>query len=218
MSVGESLSRWYHAYVIEGREDAVLRELEDFFSAHSITLRGNPDYHVTLSEQFLIDDANKLVANAHLRSVGEKKIFVHSFGFITHEAQNALLKLFEEPPHGTHFFLIVPTASLLLPTVRSRMQVIKASKDTQVNDNALSKQVETFLHASKADRIALVKDISIDRTKAGRFLDELEHNYAAHKKASVTLATLQTLYCAKNYIRDRGASPKILLEYLALMV
>ncbi len=209
------LKEWYHAYVIEGEERAALRELEDFFSAGGVVMRGNPDYHTATSEQFLIEDANKLMADAHLRSVGEKKIFVHSFSFITHEAQNALLKLFEEPPHGTHFFLIVPTASLLLPTVRSRMQIVKVSNRTEVNDDALSKQVKDFLHASKADRIALVKDLAADRAKAARFLDELERYYAAHEK---TQATLETLYRAKNYIHDRGASPKMLLEYLALMI
>ncbi len=209
------LKEWYHAYVIEGEERAALRELEDFFSAGGVVMRGNPDYHTATSEQFLIEDANKLMADAHLRSVGEKKIFVHSFSFITHEAQNALLKLFEEPPHGTHFFLIVPTASLLLPTVRSRMQIVKVSNRTEVNDDALSKQVKDFLHASKADRIALVKDLAADRSRAALFFDALEHVLVERTKST---ETLEALYQAKNYIRDRGASPKILLEYLALMV
>jgi hypothetical protein len=175
MTFVSGFAGWHHAYVIEGEEALVLPTLEDFFVSDGITLRGNPDYHVTLSEQFLIDDANRLVASANLRSVGERKIFVHSFGFITHEAQNALLKLFEEPPHGTHFFLIVPTASLLLPTVRSRMQVIKASKDIEANETALSKQVQTFLNANKADRMVLVKDIAADRSRAALFFDALEH-------------------------------------------
>lgn len=209
------LKGWYHAYVIEGEEALVLPKLEDFFVSDGIMLRGNPDYHVTLVEQFLIDDANKLIVNAHLRSVGEKKIFVYSFGFITHEAQNALLKLFEEPPLGTHFFLIVPTASLLLPTVRSRMQVIQTSKDAEMGDNVFSKQVQNFLNANKAERIALVKDIAADRAKAAQFFDVLEHALVKRTKST---ETLEALYRAKNYIRDRGASPKILLEYLALMV
>jgi DNA polymerase III delta prime subunit len=215
MTFVSGFAGWHHAYVIEGEESLVLPKLEDFFVSDGIMLRGNPDYHVTLSEQFLIDDANKLIADAHLRSVGEKKIFIHSFGFITHEAQNALLKLFEEPPQGTHFFLIVPTVSLLLPTVRSRMQVIKASKDIEANETALSKQVQTFLNANKADRMVLVKDIAADRSRAALFFDALEHALVKRTKST---ETLEALYQAKNYIRDRGASPKILLEYLALMV
>ena len=37
-------------------------------------------------------------------------------------AQNALLKLLEEPPENTVFFLLAPTKELLLPTVVSRAQ------------------------------------------------------------------------------------------------
>lgn len=44
---------------------------------------------------------------------------------MTTEAQNALLKILEEPPRGVFFFLLCDNASLLLPTVRSRAPVIK---------------------------------------------------------------------------------------------
>jgi len=39
---------------------------------------------------------------------------------MTSQAQNALLKLFEEPPTGVYFLLMAAEASALLPTVRSR--------------------------------------------------------------------------------------------------
>ena len=39
---------------------------------------------------------------------------------MTDQAQNALLKLFEEPPAGVYFLLLASNASALLPTVRSR--------------------------------------------------------------------------------------------------
>ena len=39
---------------------------------------------------------------------------------MTEQAQNALLKLFEEPPHGVYFILMASESAGLLPTVRSR--------------------------------------------------------------------------------------------------
>ncbi len=39
---------------------------------------------------------------------------------MTVQAQNALLKLFEEPPNGVYFFLMCSSTAELLPTVRSR--------------------------------------------------------------------------------------------------
>jgi len=41
---------------------------------------------------------------------------------MSHEAQNALLKILEEPPAGAHFVLTATSASDLLPTVTSRAQ------------------------------------------------------------------------------------------------
>ncbi len=44
---------------------------------------------------------------------------------LTVEAQNALLKILEEPPSGVYFFLLSENASALLATVRSRAPVLR---------------------------------------------------------------------------------------------
>ena len=44
---------------------------------------------------------------------------------MTPEAQNALLKIFEEPPANVYFFLLCDNASALLSTVRSRAPVLR---------------------------------------------------------------------------------------------
>src|SRR5690606_12088493 len=43
-------------------------------------------------------------------------------------ASNALLKVLEEPPEKTHFFLLTNRLSSLLPTIRSRSQILRFSK------------------------------------------------------------------------------------------
>jgi len=44
---------------------------------------------------------------------------------MTEQAQNAALKILEEPPQGVYFFLCTENASALLPTVRSRAQTVR---------------------------------------------------------------------------------------------
>lgn len=56
---------------------------------------------------------------------------------LTGQAQNALLKLFEEPPRGVYFLLLTSSASSLLPTVRSRapelrMEVFSDARMTEL--------------------------------------------------------------------------------------
>lgn len=43
------------------------------------------------------------------------------------QAANALLKLIEEPPEGSYFFLISASETSVLPTIRSRCQVLRFS-------------------------------------------------------------------------------------------
>ena len=46
------------------------------------------------------------------------------------EASNKLLKLLEEPPEGTYFFLICHKPDKLLPTILSRCQIIRMQPDS----------------------------------------------------------------------------------------
>jgi DNA polymerase-3 subunit delta' len=52
-------------------------------------------------------------------------VIVNEAQLMNAQTANALLKLVEEPPPGTRFFLIVPEISQLLPTLKSRSQVVR---------------------------------------------------------------------------------------------
>ncbi len=58
----------------------------------------------------------------------ERKVYVfENAGTMTHEAQDALLKILEEPPHFTFFILLCSNYSDLLPTIVSRTSHITLS-------------------------------------------------------------------------------------------
>lgn len=58
---------------------------------------------------------------------------------MTEQAQNAMLKILEEPPQNVYFFLCTENASAFLPTVRSRAQTIRMQvfSDKALSDYAL---------------------------------------------------------------------------------
>ena len=62
---------------------------------------------------------------------------------MTEQAQNALLKVLEEPPSYVIFLLTCGAASSLLPTVRSRAQIFRIQKE----DNPQTEESEAFLLA-----------------------------------------------------------------------
>jgi hypothetical protein len=71
-------------------------------------------------------------------------------------AQNAALKLLEEPPRGVYFLLCVTNPALLLPTVRSRCAEIGDNAGEQTQDPEALARAEDFLRlVAKGDRAGL---------------------------------------------------------------
>ena len=71
-------------------------------------------------------------------------------------AQNAALKLLEEPPAGVYFLLCTPNPGSLLPTVRSRCAVF-ARNTGDSEDPELRKKADEYLRAlARGDRLALM--------------------------------------------------------------
>src|SRR3989344_450644 len=102
------MSMEHHAYFYEGPMSVfrVYQEALEPFWAHAF-------------EQFGVDDARELRALASLKH-DEGSLFLVGAASITSEAQQALLKLFEEPQQGITFVLIV-SHGVLLSTLKSRM-------------------------------------------------------------------------------------------------
>ncbi len=117
----------HHAYFLEGE----MRE----FDALAHMLRENerfephdPGFVARQYDKFGIDEARDLIANASLKNTGGRTLFVLGVGSMTSEAQQSLLKLFEEPQQGTQFVLLLPHGTLL-PTLRSRMLDLRGEEE-----------------------------------------------------------------------------------------
>ncbi len=128
--------------------------------ASKIARLATPD--VTLHEP---SDGKKSIGVALIREIktaayikpqelGKRIFIIRQAQAMTAEAQNALLKILEEPPKNVYFFLLCENASLLLPTVRSRAPVLKMSvleDDELANYIANSNAKAADMQASSPD-------------------------------------------------------------------
>lgn len=82
-----------------------------------ITIDRNPD-----AREIYVDQIRALREDAVIMpNEAEKKVYIiHHAGCMNLYAQNAILKLLEEPPASAAFILITDSLAELLPTVRSR--------------------------------------------------------------------------------------------------
>jgi len=70
-----------------------------------------------------VDQIHEVLKKLSLRSLSSKRfVLIDSAEKMNAQSSNALLKILEEPPEGTHFILITPQWSSMLPTIRSRAQ------------------------------------------------------------------------------------------------
>ncbi|MEK7460397.1 MAG: hypothetical protein AAB628_02515 [Patescibacteria group bacterium] len=220
----------HHAHVIEGEREVLIKVLSGLLAKHmGITAKGNPDVTVEHYESFGIYEARKLSARQSRHGFGEiskdgsvaKKIFIVSTNSFTREAQNALLKTFEEPTEGTHFFIIVPHHDVILKTLRSRVVMVKPEA-TQFHDETKDIAVK-FLDSTLEERFTLIKKLTetkkgetVDREKIRRILDHVERILYTRTAGKSAGEIFREIYQTKTYLADRGSSPKMLLDNIAI--
>lgn len=215
----------HHAYFIHSFKDAVHHLKEYLKDKFGIDHSKNPDFFYERYETLGIDDSRKIKENHISKSFkqGNKRIFIIETLNITHEAQNSLLKVFEEPNEDSHFFLIMPSVHILLPTLRSRLNIIKTEEKPEEGMIALEQAIK-FLKLSKKEKVdymdELAKDISDEnknKNDAQEFLAALE--YQIYKTKGVKeKRSINAILKAREYINDRSPSIKQLLEFVALSI
>lgn len=171
------------------------------------------DTHHIIAEKFGIEDARALTIAAYKKPVaGPYRSFVIAAAAMTREAQNALLKLLEEPPQSTVFYILVPHESLLLPTLRSRLLAMAVTSASPESEFAAE-----FLKKPLADRLARIADLQKQKdVKSMQALVLGIGNLAAQKDIQLPKAALETLLFVESRLRVVGGSKKMLLEHLAL--
>jgi hypothetical protein len=222
--------RLHHAYGISGERENIKKQLFDFLNNDLKFLQAdNPDLWLGEFNVFKINDS-RTVNEAHLnRPVKyDKKVFIIIANFITKDAQNSLLKTFEEPQADTTFFLILPSFVGLIPTLRSRL-ILNNDENTGSEQNSLA---EKFLQAKVGERMNMVskllKDIKDEKsTKADaiKFVKDLERAVKNKYRLNNTqggrskyLLLMEDLEKSISYLNDESPSVKVILEYLAVIV
>ncbi len=84
-----------------------------------------------------VDMIRRLYGMTKTIETGTRFIIIDYAERMSIAAQNAFLKLLEEPGTNTHFALLTHTVSKLLPTVRSRLQLLEMQPVTPKQSNDL---------------------------------------------------------------------------------
>ncbi|MDO8407867.1 MAG: hypothetical protein Q7S95_01370 [bacterium] len=230
----------HHAFAIEAEGEQgievalgwVAREL-------GMSAKGNPDIVILKYGLFSVEDARRVIEVAAQGPLaGEMKAIIIAASRAYREAQNALLKLFEEPPPGTYLFLILPSLGGLLPTLRSRIQVLAVRGGHGVSANGGGHAVsstglqiaEEFLKASREKRSAIAKKLANGKDEEDRreYRDEalaivngIETAAYAQpvnvRRTTFYISLLEEIQVLRGYLHQPSASVRMILEHLAIV-
>lgn len=188
-----------HAILIEGENDTINLELALYISAaavctdeaapcgvckecHLAEVGSHPD--ITRVDTL---DGKKFLSVAQIRDVradafvkahsGARRVFIiENAHRMNEQAQNALLKVLEEPPKDVVFILLVPSKTMLLDTIISRC-VLLSLLATRSNDNKHTEMANTFidllLSGSEYDMLKLLVPLEKSRADAEDFFNTL---------------------------------------------
>ena len=229
---------FHHAYLLCGDKEAGKKMAEEAAMAilAEKNLESHPDFSFRRFGLFGINDSHNLTSWAATKSFfGRGKVLVMEVFSFKMESSNALLKTLEEPGEKIHFFIIVPSVENVIPTLRSRLTVIDLSSDKEELETEILETGRKFLATLPNKRLEMVKKLSaksgeeegnelisessVNKQKAIQFLNALE--FLLHLDIECPSergkgGALEELSRSRQFISDRGASAKMILEHLAL--
>lgn len=141
----------------------------------------HPDVGMVVAPKrlLLVDQMRQIEREANFRPYeGKARIFlIEDADKLNDSSANALLKVLEEPPDTSHIFLITSRPAMLLPTIRSRCQMIRFSPlgPEEIEKHLVENKLATAAEARTRARLA--------RGSLGRAIEQDFDEYVSQREA-----------------------------------
>ncbi len=159
-------------------------------------------------------------------SRADKKVLViMQAELLTLDAQNALLKLLEEPPLGTTIFLCATSAMSFLPTVLSRCRIVHLGEKESLSEERKKELLTLLALAYKGnitDSLVFAETLSNKKIELPNTLEELletGRERLLENPKDIRLADiLTTLQKAYHISQTTNVAPRMILEHMLLSI
>lgn len=180
---------------------------------------------VTREKAIGIEDVRVMKRTAFFKPIrgDAKAIIVKDAHTATIAAQNAMLKVLEEPPATTLIILSATKKGFLLPTIVSRCDVIdhtrygsEYSREGTNHRMSLS-SLQSF---AEGERLRLAQEVAVDKDVALTWLEQMilaaRQELLAHPSRPHLLTSLRAFQKMHTSIETTNVSPRFALENLLL--
>ena len=224
-----------HAILIEGEEGLGKKTLAKFIAkaclckdesspcftcktCHLIEVGSHPDFQVITPDgsQIKVDQVRELRMEAFLTPMAaDGRVFIiESAHTMNDAAQNALLKILEEPPQGVTFILLAKSAKLLLETIRSRCVSFSLSPVPFEEDGINKVATLAGVSYSDAQSLLIATDGNIGRAISSANEDTVFLSGVAFELLTLAAAKdrLGILNVLQPYVKDRAKVLELIFE------
>lgn len=177
------------------------------------------DVTLIVPEQSTIPIERIRTLYAETRSVHKQPqvIIIDDADTLSHEAQNALLKLLEEPVENVYFILTTHVLEDLLPTIRSRVQIVEVKLLSQNQCEHLLDGLKLTDAKKRSQALFLASGLPAELTRLGKSEDYFagQVRFVEDARAIVQGNLYDRLRIAANY-SDRTAALRLIsvIEHL----
>lgn len=166
-----------------------------------------------------VDIMRRLYDDVRIKLPG-KRIFVIDYAErANHAAQNAFLKLLEEPAEGIHFILLSHTTDNILPTILSRVSQINIKPITNEQSNELLDELKVFDAVKRSQLLFIANGLPSELIRLVGDEKYFESRVGIIRDAREMLrgTTYQKLHIAQKYKDDRQAALALLNNMLKII-
>lgn len=210
------LSDLHHAYIIYGKHSEARSMIHTWLTKQDKEV----ELIIATYDTLAIGDVRTLKKSVYNKNNEHPHILMLMCNNIGFESEHALLKILEEPSEGTHICITVPPHITFLPTILSRTHEIYLDNHTYHQDEYT---LESFIKDPAHARIDKFKKLfSATQNKTPMTSDHMyalcaQYENYIHDK-NLPKKNLDYLYTAMKYLLQKGSSPKIIAEYLSIMI
>jgi DNA polymerase III delta prime subunit len=163
----------------------------------------------------------------------DKLVVLGDAQLLTPEAQNALLKVLEEPPAHTYIILGTDTKEALLPTILSRCQIIElkteGKKISEKTRDELTLFIASLPELTIGGRLKQAEQLAKDKEKAINWIESLililreqlldsykQTEIPSHTTFNFQLSTLNSFQSLYTVLKTTNVNPRFAIEHTLL--
>lgn len=199
---------------------------------HKIDSNSHPDVQiVSVKPQYKsirVDDIREIINDAYLspNESAYKVYIIKDGGLMNQSAQNALLKIVEEPPKNVIFIIVCTSEFELISTIRSRSQAFSISASTVKSASTKVKDlcegfINAFLCSQEFEVIKEISKLPKDRNSVKQILEFTRENAMERVKNSDMDLCLRLVKLAQELgeiekLVDKNLNQSLLLSLLSV--